>query len=458
MYHRILLWLSCIAIIPILSVITHHSPILYKANLPSEVDVVIIGAGIIGISTAWFLSQSGLKVLVCEKGRVAGEQSSRNWGWIRQQGRDEAELPIMMESMRIWRELSDQIGPDLGFTQNGSLYLCENRAQLDRYDEFMGFAAEHKLETQQLNSEQLYTKLNNTPKHWNSALFTPDDGRAEPTTAVPALARACAQAGVQISENCAVDHLSITNQVVDGVQTEKGYIKCSRVLVCAGHWSSRLLDNIGVKLPQLSVKASVARTAKAPLLFDGNASGSNVAFRRRQDGGYTIAMSDYLEVFPSVHSLKLINTFLPLLGTAVAKLKPRIYDDTACVNPFNSDADYKKTEANRVLNPQPTAATLKRMRNRLDQVLPIMREIPIVESWAGMIDATPDAVPVMDSIDEPGGLFIATGFSGHGFGIGPAAGKIMARLIQGKSSEHDLSRFRFSRFSDGSKLRLGPSI
>lgn len=440
-----------------MTMLTHHSPILYKTNLPSEVDVVIIGAGIIGISTAWFLSQSGLKVLVCEKGRVAGEQSSRNWGWIRQQGRDEAELPIMMESMRIWCELTEQ-GIDTGFHQGGSLYLCENQAQLDRYDDFLGIAAEHKLETLQLSSEQLYARLNHTPKRWISALHTPDDGRAEPTTAVPAMARACVQAGVQISENCGVNHLSITNQVVDGVQTERGYIKCSNVLVCAGHWSSRLLDNINIKLPQLSVKASVARTAKAPLLFDGNASGSNVAFRRRLDGGYTIAMSDYLEVFPSVHSFKQINTFLPLLRTAAAKMKLRIYDESACVNPFDSDADYKKIEANRVLNPQPTASAIVRMRARLDQVLPIMREIPIVESWAGMIDATPDAVPVMDSVDELESLFIATGFSGHGFGIGPAAGKIMANLILGKSSGHDLSRFRFSRFSDGSDLRLGPSI
>ncbi len=440
-----------------MTILTHHSPVNFQTNLPREVDVIIIGAGIIGISTAWFLSQSGLKVLVCEKGRVAGEQSSRNWGWIRQQGRDEAELPIMMESMSIWRGLTEQ-GINTGFHQGGSLYLCENQAQLDCYDEFLGFAAEHKLETQQLSSEQLYTRLNSTPKHWISALHTPDDGRAEPATAVPAMARACAQAGVHISENCAVDHLSITNQIVDGVQTERGYIRCSRVLVCAGHWSSSLLHSIGTKLPQLSVKASVARTAKAPFLFNGNASGSNLAFRRRLDGGYTIAMSDYLEVFPSVHSLKQINTFLPLLRTAAAKMKLRIYDESAYVNPFDSDADYKKVEANRVLNPQPTAAAITRMRNRLDQVLPIMKEVPIVECWAGMIDATPDAVPVMDSVDKLDGLFIATGFSGHGFGIGPAAGKIMANLIQDKTSEHDLSRFRFSRFSDGSKLRLGPSI
>ncbi len=97
-----------------MTIISHFTPVKFQAELPQHTDVVIIGAGIIGISTAWFLSKSGLKVLVCEKGRVAGEQSSRNWGWVRQQGRDEAELPIMMESIAIWQQLTREIGPETG--------------------------------------------------------------------------------------------------------------------------------------------------------------------------------------------------------------------------------------------------------------------------------------------------------------------------------------------------------
>ena len=111
-----------------------------------------------------------------------------------------------------------------------------------------------------------------------------------------------------------------------------------------------------------------------------------------------------------------------------------------------------------MLNPTPTIKTLALLRKVLDERLPIMREVAITQSWSGMIDATPDAVPVMDSVDGLDGLFVATGFSGHGFGLGPAAGKIMAGLVQNNRVEHDLSRFRFSRFSDGSRLKLGPSI
>lgn len=441
-----------------MSVISHHSPIQYRDSLPEQADVVIIGAGIIGITTAWFLRQSGLRVLVCEKGRVAGEQSSRNWGWIRQQGRDEAELPIMMESMSIWREFANQIGPHIGFHQGGSLYLCENQSQLDSHDNFLQIAENHRLETRALDKKQLYSILQNTPGQWQSAVYTPSDARAEPAHATPAIAEACHASGVIIVENCGVDELSITNQQIDGINTEQGFVKCNRVLCSGGHWSARLLDRIGIRIPQLSVKASVARTAHAPLLFEGNASGSNISFRRRQDGGYTVAMTDYLEVIPSLHAVMQFKTFLPLLRTAKHKLKLCIYDESAHVNPFTDEANYQTLPANRVLNPRPTTKTLNRLRKKLDQQLPVLRDIPILESWSGMIDAMPDAVPVMDEIDDIGGLFVATGFSGHGFGIGPACGKIMASLIQAQSPGHNISRFRFSRFSDGSKLRLGPSI
>ena len=90
--------------------LSDKSPITFNDSLPEKVDVVIIGAGVIGISTAWFLVKAGLSVLVCEKGRVAGEQSSRNWGWVRKQGRDEAEVPIAKKSQEIWEGLAEETG------------------------------------------------------------------------------------------------------------------------------------------------------------------------------------------------------------------------------------------------------------------------------------------------------------------------------------------------------------
>ena len=110
---------------------SESTPVTFSGSLPEAVDVVVIGAGIIGTATAWFLARKGMKVALCEKGRVSGEQSSRNWGWVRQQGRDAAELPIMMESSRIWRGLAAETGEkDLTFTAAGCVYLADSESQL----------------------------------------------------------------------------------------------------------------------------------------------------------------------------------------------------------------------------------------------------------------------------------------------------------------------------------------
>ena len=142
-------------------------------------DIVIIGAGIIGIATAWFLSNQGHQVLVCEKGRVAGEQSSRNWGWIRQQGRDEAELPIIMEGMHLWENLGKDIGVDIGFRREGSLYLCENDSELARYDWFLSLSKQLWTRYPATRANELYRLVGYTPRKWQSALYTPGDGHAE---------------------------------------------------------------------------------------------------------------------------------------------------------------------------------------------------------------------------------------------------------------------------------------
>ena len=417
-------------------------------KLPESTDVVIVGAGIAGISAAWFLNKSGLQVVVCEKGVVAGEQSSRNWGWIRQQGRDQSELPIVMESMRLWQDIADELDTDIGYQREGSLYLCENDDELSRHERFMSFAPAYGLATSYVNRKQLETLMPDCPERWQSGLYTPDDGRAEPLLAVPAMAKTLVERGIHVIENCAVEEILIGNRKVTGVSTEHGEIKTAAVLCAGGAWSTFLLQGCGIRLPQLTVKASVVRTAAAPLKFNGNASGSQVAFRKRIDGGYTVAASDYLEIFPSASHVKFFKDFLPLIRTSFGKLRLRIPE-------LKVDGDFKRQ---RILNPIPSAATVARIKARLADRVPAFKDIELVQAWSGMIDALPDVVPVLDRADPVDGLYISTGFSGHGFGIGPGAGKIMANLIQNNPIEYDLNRFRLARFSDGSKLELGPAI
>ena len=129
---------------------TWDRPLSPPASVPAAADVVIIGGGIVGVSTAWFLAKQGINVVLCEKGHIAGEQSGRNWGWVRQQGRDPREMPMIMESMRIWRGLENEIGEDVGYTEGGVLFAARNDKEMHEYAEWLETANEFGLDTRMI--------------------------------------------------------------------------------------------------------------------------------------------------------------------------------------------------------------------------------------------------------------------------------------------------------------------
>lgn len=441
--------------------ISEQSPVTFQDALPESVDVVVIGAGIIGISTAWFLAKSGVSVLVCEKGRVAGEQSSRNWGWVRQQGRDYAELPIAMDSLNVWDTLAQETGEDLGFTRKGVMYLAQSEAELAEYEQWLEIAKQHQLDTRMLTGAEVDALITDNPGQWRGGLYTASDGRAEPFKVVPALARAAQRLGCKIAENCAVRTLDEQAGSISGAITEQGTVKTQAVVCAAGAWSSTFARNLGVDLPQLIVRATVARTAPAPDVFAGNAASSDFAFRRREDGGYTLALSGFSEHFIGADSFRYLTNFLPALRSSWRVTRVRFGNGLMqrFSQPARWDADsITPFEQTRVLNPAPSAWAVEQMRKRLAKRLPSLSDIVFEASWAGMIDTTPDFVPVMDEVSGKRGFYIATGFSGHGFGIGPGAGRVMADMVQGRAPPHDLDRFRLSRFTDGSPIVLGPVL
>ena len=442
--------------------ITEQSPVAFSDPLPAQADVVVIGAGIAGTATAYFLACKGVRVLLCEKGRVAGEQSSRNWGWVRQQGRDWAELPIMMEANRIWRGLAAETGEaDLAFTPAGCFYLSDSAASLAKYEAWYDMAKRHQLDTRMLTAAEVTTRVPGVKGRCVGGMVTESDGRAEPFVAVPALARAARARGATVIEDCAVRCLDVEAGRVAGVVTERGRVRCERVLLAGGAWSNAFAANAGVDLPQLAVRSTAARTEAVAAPYEGNVSTPGLAIRRRADGGYTVATGDLAEHYLSPASFRYFTKFLKLLKISAkdVRLRPAAPkgDPGAWGQPRRWTAEeVSPFERRRVLNPAPSAAAVKRIEERLPGRFPALKGAKLAEAWAGMIDVTPDAVPTLG--EDPGiaGLYIATGLSGHGFGIGPAIGRIMADLMEGGGAGHDLSRFRPTRFSDGSEIRPGP--
>lgn len=443
--------------------ISEATPITYAGPPSSTADVVVIGGGVIGVCTALFLAQAGKRVVLLEKGRIAGEQSSRNWGWIRQQGRDPDEIEIVKEAKKIWRDLATKTNVDIGLTTGGTTYLAHTDAQMEGYRDWMIHAEAHNLDNRILKASEVSDLIPNIQGRYVGGIHTASDMRAEPWVAVPALAGIAARAGAQIVENCAVRALDLTAGRVSGVVTEAGLIKAPEVVLAGGAWSALFLRNMGVSIPQLSVRETVAATEPLPVVQMGGVADRDLAFRARADGGYSLASGGFAELFVGPDAFRALPKYLTQLrrdpfGVRFSPAAPKGFPD-AWGTPRRWAADHPSPfEAMRVLNPDPNPQKLRDLCARFEAMFPHLGPVRLKTAWAGMIDTMPDIVPVMDRVAALPGLTLGTGFSGHGFGIGPAAGRILAALATGADVGHDLTRFRLSRFSDGSAMRLGTAI
>ena len=425
-------------------------PVPTSADLPSNAEVVIIGGGIIGLSTALALARQGVPALVLEKGSFAGEQSSRNWGWVRRMGRDPRELPLVVEAMRLWETMADTTGVDVGFRRSGILYLCENDADIARHEDWLKRAGDLAFDTRIVRGDELAALVAGASRRFHAALHTASDGRAEPQRAAPAIGAAAVARGARLVQRCAVRAIETSAGRVSGVVTEKGRVGTSAVVVAGGIWSTRLLRQIGLRLPQLGVISSVLRTAPISGGPEGAAWGARFAYRRRLDGGYTVAQGSRSLHEVVADSFRYFRDFLPVLRLERRSL--RLSVGRPLVDSMRR-ALPSLEEQLRTLDPAPAERLLDRAYEALSEAFPVFRTTPVVQKWAGMIDATPDAIPVISTIRSLPGLVVATGFSGHGFGISPGAGQLAAQLVTGAHPCVDPTPFRYERFIDGTRPR-----
>ena len=430
-------------------------------SIPWNADVVIIGGGIIGVSTAWFLARQGISVALCEKGHIAGEQSGRNWGWVRIQGRDPREIPMMLESLRIFRTLEQDIGESVGYVEGGCLFAAADDKQLDNFHDWVETARDFNLDTRVIDGAEIGSVVSGAAPIWKGALYTPSDGRAEPHLATPAIARAAARAGATIMTSCAVRGIETAAGRVSGVVTEHGTIKTSTVLCAAGAWTSMFCRSLDIEVPQLKVRGTLARTVPTEKVLDGNLFDKRLGIRRRLDGGYTLAHGSILDHGITPTTFRYALKFLPALRKEITVLRLRFgkdfFDELSLPASWPLDQP-SPFESRRVLDPEPSLRILARIRANLGKVFPSLAGTEIAESWAGIVETSPDVVPIIGQVGEAAGFHVATGFSGHGFGIGPGAGLALAAMLTGADNPIDLEPFRLSRFFDGSPIRLQSSI
>src|SRR5919109_3625754 len=376
---------------------------------PKEADVVVVGAGIIGCAAAYYLARRGARVVVVERGPVPGEQSRKNWGFVRQQGRDPLEMPLVIEANRMWRGLERELGADVEWIRGGNLALAADEARMARFEAWLPIAREFGLETRLLRARDLGAVVPGLAGGFVGGMHTPGDGHADPEKATDAFARAARAHGASVHLSCAVHGVTTKAGAVSGVVTEHGEIRTPSVVCAAGAWSARLARTLGLSLPQRWVRGTVARTTPAPPVTPCAVWGPGVAFRQRRDGSFNIAAGGALDHDVTLESLHQLRFFLPNFWKNKALFRfhvgrPLLASVWAALP--GSAARRRPLVWDRTLEPVPNPAKVRRSLAELQRVLPSLPPLGIARAWAGYIDAAPDLVPVLGEVPGLRGLVL----------------------------------------------------
>ncbi|MBB3988607.1 glycine/D-amino acid oxidase-like deaminating enzyme, partial [Sagittula marina] len=397
-------------------------------------DCVVIGGGIVGVCAAWWLAREGQNVVLVEKGSIGGEQSSRNWGWCRQQNRDARELPLSTRSLALWEQMGAEIGDNLGFRRCGLIYLSNDEAEIEGWAKWGRFARSAGVETHMLTAQEAAERGAATGKQWKGGVWSPTDGTADPARAAPLIAKSIETLGGHVVQSCAARGIERSAGRVSAVVTEHGTIRTPAVVVAGGAWAGSFLQQQGIFFPQASVRSSILSVAPGAQGLPDALHTAPVTVTRRADGGYTLATSGRANLDPTPGAIMGMRHFLPMFARRWRVLRPG--GTQAWAAGFETRRRWAldqptPMERMRILDPKPDAKVIAQTLARAQELLPELRKLSVQAAWGGYIDSTPDGVPVIDADVGIPGLVLAAGLSGHGFGIGPGVGHLVADMVLG---------------------------
>lgn len=422
--------------------------------MEKEAEVVVIGGGISGCATAYNLAKRGAKVILLEKGKLADEASGRTMGVVRQQGRQACEIPLMMESINIWGHLSEELQSEVDFIKGGNVWLAETPQDLEEMEESVKASQNYGLDSKMITLDEVRKLVPTLENEFLAAMHSPRDGHADPVKTVLAFARAAQEHGAHIYENCAVQNIELQGGKIDGVLTDDGEIKTPTVVCVAGVWSAKLARMVGLQLPVKVGRFAMAATEPRPPLFKAFLWGPRLGVRQTVDGSlhYCAGFRDPLDYDFTLDSFRDLRLWMPNLvknrGLVKINVGSDLLKDLARTLP-GSPTKKNPFAFSTGMEPKVNHKLVNKHLRLLEEFMPTLKGIKTVRTWSGLIDLTPDLIPILGNVERPRGFIIGAGFSGHGFALGPITGRIMSELALDGKTALPIEPFRYSRFIEG---------
>jgi sarcosine oxidase, subunit beta len=375
-------------------------------------DVVVIGGGITGAATAYALARDGIDVVLVERFGLAAMASGWTLAGVRQSGRHPAELPLARAAVARWAGLDEELDARTGYRRHGNMRLARTPDEV--------LVIRRLVEEQRAKGLELdFLPTTAAVREREPALaptvvaasLCPTDGSADPVASVEAFARAAERHGAKLLLGERATALQVAKGRLEVVRTDRRRIATRHAVIACGAFGNELLAPLGLAVPLRQPMVTVLQTEPMPPLLGPVLGVANADLAGRQEGSGRLRVTSGAGAWH---------------GRLATEPTPRV---------------------------SPTAGSVAQVVEKLTHVLPAFATCEVHAVWAGLLDLTPDALPVLDHVPGIDGLVAALGFSGHGFGIGPVTGEIMANLVQGRASGFDLEPFRFARFDSTAVLQ-----
>lgn len=365
-------------------------------------DVIVIGGGIHGCSTALHLALRGVKAILVEKDYAGRHASGVNAGGVRQLARHIAEIPLSISSMEIWERIEDLVGDDCGFDSHGTVLVAESEEELAsfraRVDDLRlkGFTHEELI-----GRDELKRLVPAVSDHCPGGVVSRRDGAADPFRTTQAIRRRAVERGVEVMEGVRVTGVASAGSLWR-VETSAGALEAPKVVNAAGAWADRIAAQLGEPVPLEVIAPMLMVTSRLPAFIKPVVilRGRKLSFKQLENGTVVIGGGHLAEPFR---------------------------DENRSVLDWSKLAISART---------------------VWELFPVMRAATIVRAWAGIEARMPDDIPVVGPSSTSEGVYHQFGFSAHGFQLGPGTGAMMAELVATGRTNVPIDGLGITRFKD----------